>query len=71
LSLCFIFLTEHHTVKAYWGSGSITALIVRPRQWVEMSGQLHTPAALPQGKEPLVPIGWEAGWAPGPFWMQW
>jgi hypothetical protein len=24
---------------------------------MEMSGQLHAPAALPPGKEPLVPIG--------------
>jgi hypothetical protein len=25
---------------------------------MEVSGQLHAPAALPPGKEPLVPIGW-------------
>jgi hypothetical protein len=25
---------------------------------MEMSGQLHAPAALPPGKEPLVPIGY-------------
>jgi hypothetical protein len=31
---------------------------------MEMSGQLHAPAALLPGKEPLVPIGWEGGWAP-------
>jgi hypothetical protein len=31
---------------------------------MEMSGQLHAPAALPTGKEPLVPIGKEAEWAP-------
>jgi hypothetical protein len=24
---------------------------------VEVSGQLHAPAALPTGKEPLVPVG--------------
>jgi hypothetical protein len=28
---------------------------------MEVSGQLHAPAALPPGKEPLVPIGQEAG----------
>jgi len=28
-----------------------------PRQSIEVNGQLHTPAALPPGKEPLVPIG--------------
>jgi hypothetical protein len=29
-----------------------------------VSGQLHAPAALPPGKEPLVSIGQEAGWDP-------
>jgi hypothetical protein len=37
---------------------------------MEVSGQLHAPAALPPGKEPLVPIGYEAGWAPEPVWMR-
>jgi hypothetical protein len=27
--------------------------------------------ALPSEKEPLVPIGLEAGWAPGLFWVLW
>jgi hypothetical protein len=31
---------------------------------MEVSGQLHTPAALNPGKEPLVPTGQEAGWSP-------
>jgi hypothetical protein len=31
---------------------------------VKVSGQLHAPAALPPGKEPLVPFGQEAWWAP-------
>jgi hypothetical protein len=30
---------------------------------MEASDQLHVPAALPPGKEPLVPIEYEAGWA--------
>jgi hypothetical protein len=34
-------------------------------------GQLHAPATLPPGKEPLVPIGQEAGWAPEPVWTTW
>jgi hypothetical protein len=29
---------------------------------MEVSGQIHGPTALPPGKEPLVPIGQEAGW---------
>jgi hypothetical protein len=33
---------------------------------MEVSGQLRTPAALPPGKEALVPIGEEDGWAPEP-----
>jgi hypothetical protein len=36
-----------------------------------VSGQLHTPAALPPGKEPPVPTGQEAGWAPEPVWKTW
>jgi hypothetical protein len=53
-----LFLTEeHHAVKAYWGSEGIDPLILLPRQQMEVSGQLHAPAALPPGKEPLVPIG--------------
>jgi hypothetical protein len=28
---------------------------------MEVSGQLHASVALPLGKEPVVPIGWEAG----------
>jgi len=34
---------------------------------MEVSGQLHAPAALPPRKEPHVPIGYEAVWAPEPF----
>jgi hypothetical protein len=36
-----------------------------------VSGQLHAPAALPPAKEPRVPIGEEAGWAPEPVWVWW
>jgi len=36
-------------MKVYWGSGGIA-----PR--MEMSGQIHAPAALPPAKEPLVPM---------------
>jgi hypothetical protein len=30
---------------------------------MEVSGQLHAPAALLSEKQPLVPIGYEARWA--------
>jgi len=33
---------------------------------MEVSDQRHVPASLPPGKEPLVSIEWEAGWAPEP-----
>jgi hypothetical protein len=29
---------------------------------MDVSGHLNAPAALPKGKETLVPTGWEAGW---------
>jgi len=35
-----------------------------------MTGQLHDLAALLPGKEPLVPIGYEAGWIPEPVWIR-
>jgi hypothetical protein len=34
---------------------------------MEMSGQFHAPTALSPGKVPQVPIGYEAGRAPEPF----
>jgi hypothetical protein len=39
---------------------------------MEESGQLHAPAALPlPGKDPMVPIVWEAEWAPELAWTRW
>jgi len=38
---------------------------------MEVSGQFHARAALPPEKEPLVPTGQEAGWAPEPVWTRW
>jgi hypothetical protein len=38
---------------------------------MEVRGQLHVPAVLPPEKEPLAPIGQDAGWAPGLVWMLW
>jgi hypothetical protein len=36
-----------------------------------VSGEPHALAALyPQGKDPPIPIGQEAGWAPEPVWTQ-
>jgi len=36
-----------------------------------VSSQLHFPAALPPGKQPLLSIGQEARWAPESVWMRW
>jgi hypothetical protein len=41
-------------MKAYWGSGGITHSLTSALDGV--SGQLHSPAALPQGKSPLYPL---------------
>jgi hypothetical protein len=38
---------------------------------MEVSGQLHDLTALAPGKEPSVPIGYEAGWTPEPVWTTW
>jgi hypothetical protein len=38
---------------------------------MEANGQLHALDALPPEKEPLVPIGWEAGWTPKTVWTRW
>jgi hypothetical protein len=54
-----VLLTEHHAMRAYWGSGGIAPHIL---DGMEVSGQLHAPAALSPGKESLVPIIWEARW---------
>jgi len=37
---------------------------------MEVSGQLHAPAALHPGKEPLVPTEKMATWAPEPMWTR-
>jgi hypothetical protein len=47
-------------MKAYWGSG-ITAPSILDLGTKYRYVQLHSPAALPPGKEPLVPNGQEAG----------
>jgi hypothetical protein len=38
---------------------------------MEVSSQLHVPAILPIGKESLVGILQEAGWALEPVWTRW
>jgi len=50
------FLTEHHDMKTHSGNGGTAPRIIWPRHSMDANGQLHAPAALPPGKEPLVPI---------------
>jgi len=38
---------------------------------MQMSGQLHVPAALSPGKYLMVPTGWEVEWAPETVWTRW
>jgi hypothetical protein len=44
-------------METYCGIVDITPRILWPRHYMEVSGQLHAPAALLPGKESLVPIG--------------
>jgi hypothetical protein len=47
----------HHHVSS--GAGTIGQLVADvPSGLLEVSGQLHAPAALPPGKELPVPTGW-------------
>jgi hypothetical protein len=68
LFLCFNWAPRYEGVLV---SGCIAPLILWPRHWMEVSGQLHAPATLPPGKEPVVPIEEETGWAPEMFWTRW
>jgi len=42
-------------MKAYWVSGGTAPYIDLSTSW--RCGQFHVPATLPQGKDPLVPLG--------------
>jgi hypothetical protein len=48
-------------MKAY-GKVDVYIHILLTSELLEVSGQLQAPAALPPGKEPPVPIGYEVGW---------
>jgi hypothetical protein len=54
-SLC---LTKYYATKMYGGMETLVGV-----EWSD-----HAPSALPQGKEPLVPAEWEAGWVPEAVW---
>jgi hypothetical protein len=52
-------------MKVYWGIGGIAPLILWPRQQMEVSGQLHAPAAFPP-KERASGALWTGVWV-GPI----
>jgi hypothetical protein len=50
-----LFLTEHHAMKAYWGSGGIAPRIDLGTRWRRVVS--FTPRPLyPQGKSPWYPL---------------
>jgi hypothetical protein len=51
LSLCFNWAPRHEDVLGEWRYNSTHSW---SRHYMEVSGQFHTPAALPPEKEPLV-----------------
>jgi hypothetical protein len=65
---CCNWASRHEGVLGY---GGIAPLILWPRHWIEVSGQLHAPAALLPGKEPPALFGQEAGCDPEPVWTRW
>jgi hypothetical protein len=62
-----VLLINHHVMQTY-REMDVQLHHSWPRHYMHVSGQLHVPAPLPPGKEPPVPIGLEAGWAPEPVW---
>jgi hypothetical protein len=56
---------EAHGGERYSSYSFLTLALDRGKWSASRPGR-----ALPLGKEPLVPTGQEAGWAPEPVWMQ-
>jgi hypothetical protein len=68
LSLCFNWALRHEGTLGEWIYSSTHSWL---RDWMVMGGHLQAPAAVLPGKDPLVHIGEEAGWAPEPVWTRW
>jgi hypothetical protein len=58
-------MEAHGGERRYSSYSYLTSALDGGEWWASRPGR-----ALPPGKEPLVPIGQEAGWAPEPVWMQ-
>jgi hypothetical protein len=57
-------------MKTYKGVGAWIHVFLT-QALVEVSGQLHAAAALPAGKEPIVPIFYEVRWTSEHVWITW
>jgi len=51
-----MYLTKHQ--EDVLGEWRHISTHYKPRHYMEVSGQLHTPVALPAGEGPLLPIGY-------------
>jgi hypothetical protein len=61
---------KHHSINKYWANRK-TSTHSRPRNWSEVSGQLHGPTALSPVKAVPVPTELEAVFAPKRIWTWW
>jgi hypothetical protein len=72
VSLCFFNLAPHYeSVLGEWrysSAHSLTSALDRGERSASRPSRF-TPKE--RGKDPPVPIGQEAGWAPEPFWTRW
>jgi len=59
---CPCALTEHHAMKAYWGSGDTAPCILDLGATCRWVINFTTWPLYPQGKEPQVPTHWIGGW---------
>jgi hypothetical protein len=71
---------QHYVIAVYsvWYVGKLNTamrayrrLRQKSQHQVEVSGYLHATITLPSGKDSLVPVGLEAGWAPVLVWLVW
>jgi hypothetical protein len=70
LSLCFFLNWEspHEGVLLEWRYSSTHSWLGTRWRWAVSFTPLAT---LPPGKEPLLPLGYEAGWTTEPVWTRW
>jgi hypothetical protein len=66
----FLCIIKYHSMMVYeeWRYNSMRSLLFH---YLDINSQLHGLAVLFPGKEPPVPIGLDAKWAPEPIWTLW